>query len=98
MTQITSSPGTPTKIVEDVVQGAEKLAASVEADVASAVKSIDSSGAAGVATKAASVVSTATADVQKAVVEYGFVRANWGKLSIIVVAAAIVGFIVGHVL
>lgn len=96
MTQIASSPGVPTKIVEDVVQGAEALASDVKADVSKAVAAIDSSSAA--SSKVASVVATASADVSKAVTEYGFVRANWGKLSIIVVAAAAVGAIVGHIL
>lgn len=40
----------------------------------------------------------ANSSVAKAAVELSFVRANWGKLSIIVVAAAAVGFVVGWLL
>lgn len=44
------------------------------------------------------VLADVKADAAKAVTEYSFVRANWGKLSIIVVAAASVGFLIGFVL
>lgn len=37
-------------------------------------------------------------DLSKVETEYGFVRANWGKLSIIVIAAAVVGVLIGHAL
>ena len=47
---------------------------------------------------AAPAVAVVSADVAKAATELSFVRANWGKLSAIVVAAAVVGAIVGHVL
>lgn len=43
------------------------------------------------------VEAAAVADVSKAKVELSFVEANWGKLSIIVIAAAFVGFIVGRI-
>jgi hypothetical protein len=36
--------------------------------------------------------------VAKGEAELGFVRANWGKLSAIVVAAAAIGFVVGTIL
>ena len=42
------------------------------------------------------VVAAAKADVAVAQTELSFVKANWGKLSAIVVAAAVVGAIVGH--
>ena len=44
------------------------------------------------------VVAAAKADVAVAQTELSFVKANWGKLSIIVVAAAAVGFVVGWLL
>ena len=47
---------------------------------------------------AKAAVSAASADVAKASTELSFVETNWGKLSAIVVAAAAVGFIVGHIL
>jgi hypothetical protein len=38
------------------------------------------------------VVDTAKADVAKAVSQFEFVKANWTKLSIIVIASAAIGF------
>lgn len=46
----------------------------------------------------AAVVADVKADVAKAQTELSFVEANWGKLSIIVVASAVVGAFVGHIL
>jgi len=44
------------------------------------------------------VKSTAQADLNKVQTEIGFVRANWGKLSIVIILAAAAGLVVGHIL
>ena len=54
--------------------------------------------AAAVATEAKTVVADVTADVAKVTAEVPFVKANWGKVSAIVVGSAVVGFILGHLL
>jgi hypothetical protein len=37
-------------------------------------------------------------DLQKVEAEYGFVRQNWTKLSLIIVASALIGIAIGHFL
>lgn len=44
------------------------------------------------------VLADVKADLAKAVAEYGFVKLYWTRLSIIVVGAAGIGFLVGFVL
>lgn len=41
-------------------------------------------------------LTTVKTDASKVVAEVGFVRANWGKLSIIIVLTFVVGAAVGH--
>lgn len=41
---------------------------------------------------------TAQADLQKVEAQLGFVRANWGKLSIVIILAALAGIAVGKFL
>lgn len=46
----------------------------------------------------APVISTATADYEKFVAELGYVRAHWSMISIVVVGAAIAGFVLGKLI
>lgn len=47
---------------------------------------------------ATQVETVAKTDLSTVEAELGFVKANWGKLSTIVVASAIVGAVIGHIL
>lgn len=96
MTQVSSSPGVPAEVVAD--------AASVLAEVKAVIAKVETAAPAVVAdvkldaSKAAGIVSAASADVAKAVSSYDFVKANWGKVSIVVVGAASIGALIGHIL
>lgn len=51
-----------------------------------------------ISTGVASAVAAVKADLPVVEAEYGFVRANWGKLSTIVVGAGTIGFLIGFLL
>lgn len=42
-------------------------------------------------------LTTVKTDAAKVEAEVGFVRANWGKLSIVIILAFVAGAVVGHI-
>ena len=95
MTDLTP-PNSPGAVAATLAATAASIPATPAATIPPATTSIY--GAAPYVSPAPTSVSVFLADLAKAKTELSFVEANWGKLSIIVVAAAIVGALVARLI